>query len=111
MIWNYLKITFRNIYKRKFYAFINILGLAIGIAGFLIISLYITDELSYDRYHSKADQIYRLVNVYDFDGVGENSVSSPFPVAFAMKNDYPDMIENVVRVFNFQAPRSFVEYE
>ena len=111
MIWNYLKITFRNIYKRKFYAFINILGLAIGIAGFLIISLYITDELSYDRYHSKADQIYRLVNVYDFEGVGENSVSSPFPVAFAMKNDYPDMIENVVRVFNFQAPRSFVEYE
>ena len=111
MIWNYLKITFRNIYKRKFYAFINITGLAIGIAGFLIISLYIADELSYDRYHSKANQIYRLVNVYDFEGVGENSVSSPFPVAFALKNDYPDMVENVVRVFNFQAPRSFIEYK
>ena len=111
MIWNYFKITFRNIYKRKTYAIINILGLAIGIAGFLLIFLFISDELSYDRYHSKADRIYRLVNVYDFEGVGENSVSSPFPVAFALKNDYPDMIDNVVRIFNFQAPSSFVEYE
>jgi putative ABC transport system permease protein len=111
MIWSYFKITFRNIYKRKTYAILNILGLAIGIAGFLLISLFITDELSYDRYHSKADRIYRLVNVYDFEGVGENSVSSPFPVAKALKNDNPELIDNIVRVFNFQAPRSFVEYE
>ena len=104
MIWNYLRITFRNIYKRKLHASINIMGLAIEIADFLIISLYIADELSYDRYHSKADQIYRLVNVHAVKGIGENSVSSPFPVAFALKNNYPDIIENVVRVFNFQAP-------
>jgi putative ABC transport system permease protein len=87
------------------------MGLAIGIASFLIIFLYIADELSYDRYHSNADDIYRIVNIYDFGGVGENSASSPFPVAFSLKGDYPDMIKNVVRVFNFQAPRSFIEYE
>jgi putative ABC transport system permease protein len=110
MIRNYFKITFRNLVKHKTYSLINILGLAIGIASFLIISLYITDELKYDRYHKNAKNIYRLVNVYDFEGVGENSASSPFPVAFALKNDYPGMIKNVVRIFNFQAPRSFVEY-
>jgi len=111
MIWNYIKTTFRNLVKRKYYSVINILGLAIGIASFLVIFLYISDELSYDRYHTKADRIYRLVNVYDFNGVGENSASAPFPVAFSLKHDYSGMIDNVVRLFNFQAPRSFVEYE
>ncbi len=106
MILNYIKVTFRNLAKRKTYSIINILGLSIGIASFLIIYLFITDEISYDRYHKNAKNIHRLVNVYDFEGVGENSASSPFPVAFALKNDYPDMIKNVVRLFNFQAPRS-----
>ncbi|OQX80969.1 MAG: hypothetical protein B6D61_01255 [Bacteroidetes bacterium 4484_249] len=110
MIRNYIKVTFRNIAKRKTYSIINILGLSTGIASFLIIYLFISDEISYDRYHKNANNIYRLVNVYDFEGVGENSASSPFPVAFTLKNDYPDMIKNVVRLFNFQAPRSFVEY-
>jgi putative ABC transport system permease protein len=107
----YLKTTIRNLIKHKTYSVINILGLAIGISSFLIIYLYISDEISYDRYHSKAKEIYRLVNVYDFDGVGENSASSPFPVAFTLKSEYPAMVANAVRVFNFQAPRSFVEFE
>lgn len=111
MIRNFIKSTYRNLSTRKTYSFINILGLAIGIASFLIIYLFIADELSYDRYHKNADNIYRLVNVYDFDGVGENSASAPFPVAFTLKNDYPAMIKNIVRVFNFQAPRSFVEVD
>lgn len=111
MLKNYLIFTFRNLLKHKSHTLINILGLAIGLASFLIIYLYISDELSYDRYHKNADNIYRLVNVYDFEGVGENSASAPFPVAFTLKNDYPDMVKNIVRIFNFQAPRSFVEYE
>ncbi len=111
MIKNYIKTTFRSFAARRTYSLINIFGLAIGIAGFLIIYLFIFDELSYDRHHSEAKNIYRLVNVYDFDGVGENSASAPFPVAFTLKNEYPAMINNIVRLFNFQAPRSFVEYE
>ena len=110
MIKNYLISTLRNLFKRKTYAILNISGLAIGIASFLIIYLYISDELSYDKHHRHAHNIYRLVNVYDFEGVGENSASAPFPVAFTLQNDFPGMIKNVVRLFNFQAPRSFVEY-
>jgi len=111
MIKNYIKTTIRSLASRKTYSLINILGLAIGIASFLIIYLFIFDELSYDRHHEKAKNIYRLVNVYDFDGVGENSASAPFPVAFTLMDEYPAMINNIVRLFNFQAPRSFVEYE
>lgn len=108
---NYLKIAYRNLVKHKLYTLINVAGLAIGIASFILIWLYILDELSYDRYHTKADDIYRLVNVYDFDGVGENSASSPFPVAWTLKNEYPALIKNVTRVFNRQAPRTLVEVD
>lgn len=110
MLRYYLISNFRNLMKRKTYSILNILGLAIGFASFLIIFLYNADELSYDKHHTHASSLYRLVNVYDFEGVGENSASAPFPVAFALLNDYPGMINNVVRIFNFQAPRSFVEY-
>ncbi|HPE56635.1 MAG TPA: ABC transporter permease [Bacteroidales bacterium] len=110
MLRNYIISSIRNLVKRKTYSIINILGLTAGLASFLIIFLYIVDELSYDKYHKNADRVYRLVNIYDFDGVGENSASSPFPVAFTLKNDFTGMIDNVVRVFNFQAPRSFIEH-
>ena len=108
MFKSYLKIAFRNLYKHKLYTLINIAGLAIGIASFILIWLYILDELSFDRYHKNAGNIYRLVNVYDFDGVGENSASCPFPVAWTLKNEYPGMIKNVTRVFNRQAPRTLI---
>lgn len=60
MFTNYLKIALRNLLKKKFYTFINIVGLGIGMACCLLISLYVLDELSYDRFHEKADRIYRV---------------------------------------------------
>ena len=64
MLRNYLTVALRNLWKHKFYSIINILGLAIGLACFLFILLFIRDELSYDLYHEKADRIYRV----NFDG-------------------------------------------
>jgi len=58
---NYLKIAFRNVLKHKATAAINIIGLSIGLASFILILMYVLDELSYDRYHQDADRIYRLV--------------------------------------------------
>ncbi len=111
MLKNYFKIAFRNIQKRKLHAILNISGLALGIASFIIIALYILNELRYDKYHEKAERIYRIGEISDFGGVGENSASLPFPVAFTLKNDYPDLVQEIVRIFNFQSPRSLVEYE
>ena len=60
MIKNYLKITWRNLKKNKIYSFINIFGLAVGMACCIVIMLFVQDELSFDRFHENADRIYRL---------------------------------------------------
>ena len=60
MIRNYLKIAWRNLLKNKLYSFINIFGLAIGLTCFLLISLYVLEELSYDRYFKDTERIYRV---------------------------------------------------
>ncbi|MCU0369957.1 MAG: ABC transporter permease, partial [Bacteroidales bacterium] len=111
MILNFFKILFRHFVKRRIYTIINILGLAIGITSFILIMMYVFDELSYDRHYSKADRVVRVCMIYDFGGVGENSASMPFPVAYTLKSEYPDMIKEVTRVFNFQSDRSLLEYE
>jgi putative ABC transport system permease protein len=62
MLKNYLKIAFRNLWKNKTYSVINILGLTLGLVCFLLIALYVFDELTYDRFHKKADNIYRVID-------------------------------------------------
>jgi len=68
MLKNYLQIAFRNIQRHKGYSFINIAGLAVGMACCMLIMLYVRDELSYDRYNEKIDQIYRLERKGVFQG-------------------------------------------
>jgi len=111
MIRTYFKIAFRNILKNKIYSIINIMGLAIGIACCILISLYIIDETRYDRHHKFADRIFRIVQVGDYDGVIENSSSAPFPLGPALSAEYPDLVTSVVRLFNNQAPRTLVEID
>ena len=60
MFLNYFKIAIRNLIKQKFYSIINISGLAIGLSCIILISLYVNNELSYDRHHVHSDQIYRV---------------------------------------------------
>jgi putative ABC transport system permease protein len=101
---NYFNVFKRNFIRQKAYSFLNVFGLAIGLACFILISLYIKDELSYDRMHSKSDRIVRMHEILESEGVGERSASLPFPVAEAIMNDYPDQVQEAVRFFNFQSP-------
>jgi putative ABC transport system permease protein len=101
---NYFTVFKRGFLREKGYSFLNVFGLAIGVACFLLISLYIKNEYSFDRMHSKADRIYRIHEILQSDGVGERSASQPFPVAEALVNDHGLQIEKAVRFFNFQAP-------
>jgi len=110
MFKNYILIAFRNILKQKVYTLVNMLGLAIGIAIFVLISLFITNELKYDKHHSKWQRIYRVVNIVERDGVGEESSSCPFPLAPALLAEHPDKIEAAVRFFNLQTPTKLIEY-
>lgn len=98
MLLNYLKVAIRSIFRSKLTAFINIMGLALAMACCVLIALFIKDELSYDRYHTKADRIYRITrNFLSPDGsvnLHLGHVSPPFGPL--LKNDFPDM-EEVVR--------------
>ena len=96
MFKNYLKIALRNIRKHKVYSFINIAGLAIGIAACLLLFLWVQDELSYDRYHEKTDQIYRVVSEYESDGRGVHSARTPAPLGPALVGEFPE-VEKAVR--------------
>ena len=96
MFRNYVIVALRNLRHHKGYSFINICGLAIGMASCLLISLYILDELSYDRYHKKADRIYRLVpDLITPDGPRKLAQSSP-PMAPALQAAFPE-VESQVR--------------
>ena len=95
MLKNHIKIAFRNFSRHKGYTFINIFGLATGIACCLLILVYVQDELSYDKYHEKADQIYRIVNAGLIRG---NQIEMPLvsgPWGPAMEEEFPEVLKAV----------------
>jgi len=94
MIKNYIKIAWRNLLKNKAYTAINIGGLAIGMACFLLIALYIQNELSYDRYHAKGDNIYRVIHHRNAEDT-ETWVWGNAPIGPALKSDFPEIVEKV----------------
>jgi len=91
MLRNYLKVAFRNIGREKFYAAVNILGLAISIACCLVILVYLQDELSYDRFPERADRIYRVAGEINFGGNHTFYAVTPAPMAGALVSDYPEV--------------------
>lgn len=93
MIKNYLKITFRNIIKHKGYSFINIFGLAIGMAVSILILLWVQDELSFDRFHKNIENIH-LVGLRQDHATGRIRVPmSPAPLALALKKEFPEIVD------------------
>lgn len=102
MIENYLKVALRSIFRNKLTAFINIVGLALAMASAVLIYLFVSDEVSYDRYHSKADRIYRATRIfYDRDHnprLHLASVAPPFGPL--LKNDFGE-IELMARTLQY----------
>lgn len=109
MLKNILKITFRNMFKNKLYTFINISGLAIGIAGCLLILSYVKYEVEFDTFHKDADKIFRVVtDVTMRDGTKMNTcLSSPGLVNY-LQEDFPQ-IESATRIYPMSETR--IEYE
>lgn len=96
MFQNYLKIAFRNLIRQKAFSFINITGLAVGMASAILILLWIENEVSHDRFHVKGDRIYTLNNRDQFNGEWWAWNSTPKILGPTVKNDYPDA-EDIVR--------------
>ncbi len=101
MIKNYLKIALRNLQRHPGYTFINVFGLAIGIAFCALLLLYVNDELTYDDFHEHGDRLYRAQRVsFDPDGSSSKDVYLPMPLGPALQADFPD-VEAVVRFCTF----------
>lgn len=99
MLKNYLKVAWRNLIKNRTFSVINIVGLAAGLACFILVALYVADELSYDRYHEKASRIYRINGDIVFGGNKLHLAVASDPMGPTLKNDYPQ-VEEFVRFYN-----------
>jgi putative ABC transport system permease protein len=104
MLKNYFKIAFRNLWKHKGFSSINIIGLAMGLACFIMIALYVTDELSYDKYNKKAERIYRINSDIKFGGTDLNMAVSADPMGATLKKDYPQ-VEEFARLYSSSGSR------
>ena len=91
MLQHYFKTAWRNLIGNKKYAAINIAGIAIGLAAFWLIALYVGDEFSYDRSFNNADRIYRIAQHASWQGGSMNIVPISAPFAIAFKNTFPEV--------------------
>ncbi len=100
MVKNYLILTLRNIFRQKAYSFINIFGLAVGITSFIIILLYVQNELSYNKHIDDAENKYRVIEIQEAPGVGSQHVAVTMgPLAAALKSDFPE-VKQALRITN-----------
>ena len=97
MFRNYFKVALRNLVRHKAFSFINLLGLAVGMACCILILLFVRSELSYDRFHANADRIWRVTREW----INENGATSLHlgyvapPIAPLLANDFPDILQAV----------------
>ena len=109
MLRNYIKISLRNLYKQRGYAFINIFGLAIGLTCFILIGLFVRYELSYDSFHESADDIYRIVREKQaIGGQGRNqTIATPSPLVKALMDEVPE----VAYAAQFSKAKAFIDFD
>jgi putative ABC transport system permease protein len=97
LVWNYSKVALRKLWKHKGFSFINIAGLAIGLAACLLILLWVRDELGYDRFNAKADRVFRVAQSEEIGGVADEMALAPCPAGPAFAAEIPD-VENYTRL-------------
>src|SRR4051812_19147598 len=94
MFAHYLKLVIRNLWKNKVFSFINIFGLAIGMACSLLIFLFVRDENNYDRFNRDAENIHRIVKDFiNDDGSRIPDATTPAALAPAMRKEIPEIVE------------------
>lgn len=97
MLRNYFRSVWRSLLKDRWTTIINISGLALGLTSFLLIALYVVDELSYDRYNTKAERIYRVNSDLKYGDVTTSFAIAAPPLAAALRDHFPE-VENAVRI-------------
>lgn len=94
MLKNYLTVAFRSFIKSKSFSLINIAGLSIGISTCILISLFVLDEVSFDRFHEKADRIYRVTELLHLPTEERHQVVTSPPMAPALERSFPEVLKS-----------------
>jgi len=110
MIKNYFKIAWINLKKNKIFSFINIFGLSVGLASCMLISLYILNELSYDKYQQNGANIYQLGTIFIKQGEESKTATTPSPMAPAMKMDFPEVEQTTRLLALFAEDKTLLQY-
>ncbi|MGB6867316.1 MAG: ABC transporter permease [Candidatus Aminicenantaceae bacterium] len=105
--WSHLKIAIRKMRKQKAYSFINTVGLALGMTCSFLIFFWVQDELGYNRFHEKADRVFRVNKKYQIGGATEYNSSTPFPLARAVRENFAEVIDAT----RFYRTRALVSFE
>ena len=95
MLKNYFKIAWRNLLKNKIYSFINIFGLALGMAVTIMITLWVTDELSYNKNFENYSQIAQVYQSQTFNGETGTGTALPRPLEFELRENYGDNFKHL----------------
>ncbi|WP_421764666.1 ABC transporter permease [Ekhidna sp.] len=109
MFINHFKIGFRVMRRHLTYSSINIIGLAIGLSAVILIALFIKDELSYDRFHTKGENIVRVSYQLETPNTTRRAAKLPFPIKDVLLSEYPEVI-NVARFYNWGGDTPLLEY-
>ena len=98
MIKNYMRIALRNLSRNRLVSSINLLGLALGMACFMVILLWVQDEMSFDLFHTHADVLWRVAEVQSYSGNPTKVARTPAPLAPALVEEIPEVV-NAMRMF------------
>lgn len=91
MFKNFLIAAFRNLLRNKFYTFLNVIGLSIGLAAFIFILLYVRDEITYDKHNTKHKRIYRIESDFTISNRHDIFAIVPVPMGPAFKLEFPEV--------------------
>ena len=93
MLRNYFRTAVQNFFKHRTHACVNLLGLTVGMASSVLILLYVTHELGYDRHHRDLDRLYRVAIMKDVSGLNRGQASVPFRTAEVLLHDYAEIVQ------------------
>lgn len=108
MLKTYLKIAWRNLLRNRTFSFINITGLSIGLGCFLLIALYVLDELSYDRYYNKAGNTYRINEDARWGGQELRVAETSDMMGPILKEDYPE-VQEYTRIYSHSGDTKLIK--
>jgi putative ABC transport system permease protein len=110
MLKTYFKIAWRNFKHNKIFSFINIIGLSVGLACCMLITLYILNELDYDKYQNNTDNIYQIGTTFILQGKQESMPNTPAPMGSTMKMEFPEVQHSARLMGLFAEDKTLLQY-